>query len=315
MDFTLKAVKAWQKKHGLDPDGWAGCKTTTKMKLACANHTCGKKPATPVNPPATPVKPPAPIIPPSGAGHQLIFHLNPPHGPNKFRVVEINYYQDLEDYTGGGNLTLPLDHEIYTKFKINAFFELKWTWTGSDPVTIMNGYITNLKRSGSKLEITFKDKGSLLEKKNYLKYKNVPRSHIVSDIIRKAGLHPVLNWAGTAADDITSYSDDLAEEKPKKSKKKSTKKKSTKKKSTKKKSTKKKSTKKVKRPKVTHTNIQRDDTEEHGDGKSYGEMLKEVVDSSNIDLTVRVCLDNVYVTQINSAASNSTLYVNDTKTC
>ena len=74
---------------------------------------------------------------------------------------------------------------------------------------------------------------------------------------------------------------------------------------------KKTTTNKVKGPKVTHTNIRRDNTEEHGDGKSYGEMLKEVVESSNIDLTVRVHLDNVYVTQINSAASNSPLYVDD----
>ena len=42
-------------------------------------------------------------------------------------------------------------------------------------------------------------------------------------------------------------------------------------------------------------------------------MLKEVLDSSNIDLTVRVYLDNVYVTQINSAASNSPLFVDDTQ--
>ena len=229
--YTRKTVRAWQRSHGLGQDGWAGCVTTTKMKLACANHNCNK-PAKPVKPvePVKPVKPPAPIIPPSGASHQITFHLNPPNGPNNFIVIELNYYQDLDDYVSGGQLTLPLDHNIYQKFKINALFELKWTWKGARAVKIMNGYITNLKRSGSKLEITFKDKGSLLEKKNYLKYKNVRRSHIVSDIIRKAGLNPVLNWAGTAADDITSYSDDLAEEKPKKAKKK--KKKNTKKKKT-----------------------------------------------------------------------------------
>ena len=77
--------------------------------------------------------------------------------------------------------------------------------------------------------------------------------------------------------------------------------------------TKKTTTKKVKAPKVTHTNIQRDNTEEHVDGKSYGDMLREVLDSSNMELIVKVYLDNVYVTQINSASSNSPLFVDDTQ--
>lgn len=245
------------------------------------------------------------ITPPSGTTHQLIFHLNPPNGPYKFKVLEINYYKDLNDYMGGGQLTLFLDHEIYKKFKINTLFELKWAWTGTQPVKIMNGYISNLKRNGSKLEIEFKDKGALLEKKNYLKYKNVRRSQIISDIIRKAGLKPVLNWAGTAADDITSYPDDVAEEKPKEKKKKAKKEKKKNKKENKKKPP------KVKQPKITHTNIQRDNTTEHADGKSYSTMLKEVIDSSNIDLLVKVHLDTVHVTQINTAPSNSPIYIDD----
>lgn len=164
---TITAVKAWQKAHGLGQDGWAGCKTTTKMNLPCAEHNCGGTSAQPLTriSPKPVFNPLAPIIPPSGASHQIIFHLNPPNGPNNFRVMEINYYQDLDDYVSGGQLTLPLDHNIYQEFKINALFELKWTWTGAEPVKIMDGYITNLKRSGSKLEITFKDRGSLLEKK------------------------------------------------------------------------------------------------------------------------------------------------------
>ena len=91
----------------------------------------------------------------------------------------------------------------------------------------MTGYITHISRKANRIEIEFKDKGSLLEKKNYLKYKNMRRSAIISDIIRKAGLKPVLNWAGSSDDDITSYTDDSGEKDkiPTKKKKKKKKKK------------------------------------------------------------------------------------------
>ena len=84
--FTRLAVKAYQRKHRrLRVDGWADCKTTKKMDLPCANHNCGKTPAQLVKTLAKPVKPPTPIVPPSGASHQIIFHLNPPKGENKFQ--------------------------------------------------------------------------------------------------------------------------------------------------------------------------------------------------------------------------------------
>jgi hypothetical protein len=205
-------VKAYQKKNGLAVDGYAGCKTTTKMGLSCADHNCNQtaKPTETPTPPTEPTKPPAPIVPPSGASHQIIFHLNPPNGENKFQIIGLDYHQDLEDHTGGGQLTLPLDHDVYEKFKINNTFELKWTWTGSDFNSIMTGYITKISRKGNHIQIDFKDKGSLLEKKNYLKYTNMRRSAIISDIIRKAGLNPVLNWVGSSDDDITSYTDDAS---------------------------------------------------------------------------------------------------------
>ena len=110
--YTKNAVKAWQKKHGLDPDGWAGCKTTTKMKLACANHTCGKKPAKPVNPPATPVKPPAPIIPPA----PIVPPSNPPSRILPDHTVSIG---DIGFYAEAPDVVEPFKRTVYDKIEID----------------------------------------------------------------------------------------------------------------------------------------------------------------------------------------------------
>ena len=40
--YTEAGVKAYQKRHGLVQDGWAGCITTKYMKLECADHNCDK---------------------------------------------------------------------------------------------------------------------------------------------------------------------------------------------------------------------------------------------------------------------------------
>jgi hypothetical protein len=75
---------------------------------------------------------------------------------------------------------------------------------------------------------------------------------------------------------------------------------------TKKKTKKKKST-------VTHVDINKNKTGEHIDGKSYSDMLQEMIDTSPIDLQLRIHLDNCYVTRIDNTPSNATLFVDDTK--
>ena len=110
---TGTAVKAWQRTHKLKPDGWAGCVTTTKMKLACADHNCNKpakpvKPVEPVKPvkPVEPVKPPAVVVPPSTVPSRIL----PDHTVS---IGDIGFYAEAPD------VVEPFKRTVYDKVEID----------------------------------------------------------------------------------------------------------------------------------------------------------------------------------------------------
>jgi peptidoglycan hydrolase-like protein with peptidoglycan-binding domain len=142
--YTVKAVKSYQRQHGLTVDGFAGCITTQHMQLECAVHNCPGKTSETSNPP---------IAPP----------------------------------------TLP---------------------------KIMNGTITQIRRNGNKILVSFKDHGTKLEKKTVKVLPAMQRSDAIKQVIIDAGLNPNLNWSGGG---MTNYSS-LKPPKPKKTGKKGKKK-------------------------------------------------------------------------------------------
>jgi peptidoglycan hydrolase-like protein with peptidoglycan-binding domain len=102
--YTKMAVKTYNRKHGLDPDGYAGCKTTTKMKLACAKHNCNKTQPNKPTPPK-PVTPPTPIVPPSSNPNRIL----PDHTVS---IGNIGFYAEAPE------LVEPFQRTVYDKVEI-----------------------------------------------------------------------------------------------------------------------------------------------------------------------------------------------------
>ena len=61
---------------------------------------------------------------------------------------------------------------------------------------IMNGTITQIRRNGNKIIVSFKDHGTKLEKKTVKVLPSMKRSDAIIQIIKDAGLQPHLNWSG-----------------------------------------------------------------------------------------------------------------------
>lgn len=115
-NFTKIAVKSYQKRHGLYPDGQAGCKTTTYMKLQCALHDCDKPaPKKPLNPIAKPKTTPTIVTPVP----QPTPTLPPPSKPNYILPDHTVSIDNIGFYAENPELVEPFQRKIYDKIEID----------------------------------------------------------------------------------------------------------------------------------------------------------------------------------------------------
>lgn len=198
------------------------------------------------------------IIPPSGTPYTIQFKIN---NLKPLPISSLEFHKDINSPINGGNITTPLDMQLYKKIKVNQTFTLSWNWktpTNQKSVRIMTGYLSSIHLGKNSIEIEFTDKGSRLRKQNKLKYTKKPRLHIIHNIIQKTGLKPQID-KNSGAGDIIDYdggSDDIK-------------------------------------------------------GKSYEDMLKELIEGSTTDLATLIQDNTCKIVNLQKIAKNKGVPIHD----
>lgn len=125
----------------------------------------------------------------------------------KLPVVSLDFSKDITASTGDGTVTIPNVYDLYEKLYYGEEFIIKGGWdvASKQGKELFKGTIEEIKRNSLNLEITFKDKGKLLEAQSSVSFTQQKRSHIIKQIIEMAGLEPYIDF-GDQPDDIIDYS-------------------------------------------------------------------------------------------------------------
>jgi hypothetical protein len=248
-----RRAKAFQDKYGRLPD-IIGIEAAAEQTLQAA-------PAAPVPIPVIFSYTQDDVLPPNGSQARVELKFQPTKIPD-FKLKHLEYHQDNEDITSGGNLTITGGEDTYKTFKDVSGFELLWGWIQPNGVSkiekVMNCQITNLKRKDQDIEIEFTNQGTLLEKKNTANYTNWKISEIMKDIIKKAGLKPVFEGLWYLNDNKISY------------------------------------------------------TTKEPEGKSYKEILDDLMDLSAVNLELMLSLDEVHVIDMDQQLKAAPILFADT---
>ncbi len=126
-----------------------------------------------------------------------------------YQVISLQYGKSYDKATGEGTLVLAYDDKVYdvlTKYA-EIIIEAGYIYPSGETslMPVMTGYIKDVKPQADKLQIELQDKGILLEQKGSANYSGQKRSYIIADIIKKAGLKPLVNL-GMSKDDVMDYS-------------------------------------------------------------------------------------------------------------
>lgn len=127
-------------------------------------------------------------------------------------IFDTSWNSDYEGMSSDGNITLPFhkDDLQYIYKGVRCLLKTKRFDNFDDKIEIDDNegylcFITDVNISGDKLELSLCGYEKLLEQENILSFQNQRRSTILEEIIKIAGLEPVIDTTGLA-DEIISWS-------------------------------------------------------------------------------------------------------------
>ncbi len=112
-------------------------------------------------------------------------------------VLDLSYSNDITQSTGAGTLTLLYSNERYKRIRQGDEIIIRVGWIDpngdkrfTEPI---HGFVAEVKKEKRQLIIEFCDMGVLLERECKETYQNKKRSYILKELIKKAGLEPVID--------------------------------------------------------------------------------------------------------------------------
>lgn len=128
-------------------------------------------------------------------------------------LLSLNFESDYKEMTSNGTFTkqdINLS-QFYKGIRIKLLSEWEEpdksiTW--DDLLSAEEGFITEQTFKPDEIEVKVSGMETLLEQNMAFEFKNMPRGQILFEIIKSAGLNPIINTSGLD-DDITSFTNEI----------------------------------------------------------------------------------------------------------
>lgn len=148
------------------------------------------------------------LRPPAGSKPRIIVYID--GVLNGVPVNEFDFSKDYDAACGTGSMEFQYRPTYFNKIKSDASILVREGWITPDGKEelkeVMSGIIDGEpKIDNDKMSVDISDEGYLLEAEASVSYTQKKRSFIMKDIIKKAGLNPVVDFKGVK-DDVLDYS-------------------------------------------------------------------------------------------------------------
>lgn len=124
-------------------------------------------------------------------------------------IISWDFQKDVQTAAGSGNFEIFFTEEVFNFMKQQSEFLLKAGWRYRDGHQILkeftSGTLENVTLKNYNINIEYKDLGKKLEESITCSYTQKKRSFIITDLIKRGGLKPVVDFTGVK-DDVIDFS-------------------------------------------------------------------------------------------------------------